>query len=410
MQINAHRLRTHLEALAQIGREPGGGITRTAFSPAYLEAAGWLVERMKAAGLAVTFDPASNVVGRLPGEQTGGMIGIGSHLDTVPNGGRFDGALGVLAALEVAQTIRESGLPLRRHLEVIAFADEEGSRFGAGLFGSRSFAGRLDADLYRKLTDAEGQGLPEAMAAVGFDFAQLPRARRDLSLFRAFLEVHIEQGPELEQAGCPIGIVTGMAGSRRFRLQIRGEANHGGTTAMHLRKDALVGASQIVLAVREQVLAAGGYQLGTVGHLSVVPGIANVIPGEATLVFEVRDVDAALLDASSEGILDRARAICASHGLELQPAPLMQRPPVMMDRALQDQIRRVCERLGVACRPMVSRAGHDCMVFVPQVPIAMIFVPSRGGYSHSPKEHTDWEHVFTGAQVFLHTVLGLLAE
>lgn len=404
---NADRLRNNVESLGQIGRQPGGGITRTVFSPAYLEAVKWLADRMAEAGLEVTVDPASNVVGRLAGSQPGGYIGVGSHIDTVPNGGMFDGALGVLTGLEVVHTLRESGLPLRYPLEVVAFADEEGSRFGVGLLGSRSFAGRIDLDLYRTLKDREGKGVPAIMAEAGFDLERLPDARRDLSRFQAFLEIHIEQGAVLEEAGCPIGVVTAIAGSRRFRMHLKGEVNHGGTTPMHARRDASWGAAEVVLAVRDQVLAAGGCQVGTTGFLSVAPGIANIVPGEATLIFEVRDVDGGALNATLEAILGRARGICHRYGLDLEAGPISQRPPIPMDEALREAIRRACTQLGVTHRPIASMGGHDCMVFHPEVPIAMIFVPSHRGYSHSPKEWTEWEHVATGATVLLQTVLNL---
>jgi beta-ureidopropionase / N-carbamoyl-L-amino-acid hydrolase len=407
LRIDPDRFRRDVEALAAIGRDPTGGISRPAWSPAHEEARAWLVAQLRAAGLAARVDPAGNVFGRL-GEGTP-VVMTGSHIDTVPRGGPLDGALGVLAGLECLRTIAASGARLSRALEVAAFTDEEGRFYG--FFGSRAMTGSLDRMLADRLTDPAGLALPEAMRRAGFDLARAPEARRAPAEITAYVELHIEQGPWLEVDNVPIGVVEGIVGIRRFRLTFVGQPDHAGTTPMDRRKDAFFTAAEYATKSRELVVRGGeGRAVTTIGVVDVRPGVSNIVPERAALLQELRDSEPAVLERLTTRTLQTARRVARRRGLVLETEHLMRADPVRMSPRIQAVIEAAAGHLGLATRRMPSGAGHDAQVLAAVTDAGMIFVPSQGGRSHRPDEWTDWPALECGANVLLGTLLRLASQ
>jgi len=404
LRVDLERLRQDIEALASIGRDPTGGISRPAWSPAHEEARAWLLGRLREAGLATRVDPAGNVFGRL-GEGSP-VVMTGSHIDTVPRGGPLDGALGVLAGLECLRAVAASGRQPGRPLEVAAFTDEEGRFYG--FFGSRALTGSLDRVLAERLSAPTGLPLPEAMRRAGFDLAAAPTARRDPREIAAYVELHIEQGPWLEVDDVPIGVVEGIVGIRRFRLTFVGQPDHAGTTPMDRRKDAFLTAAEYATKSRELVVRGGeGRAVTTIGVVEVRPGVPNIVPERATLLQELRDSDPALLDRLASRTLQAARRVARQRGLVLEVEHLMRADPVLMSPRIQATIEATAKELGLGTRRMPSGAGHDAQILAAVTEAGMIFVPSQGGRSHRPDEWTDWPALERGANMLLGTLLRL---
>jgi hydantoinase/carbamoylase family amidase len=393
-------LAADLEAAALIGADPRGGVSRFAWTPELARANAWLGERLAELGLEVELDPAGNVLGRWAAGE-GRAVLVGSHLDTVPNGGRYDGALGVLAALDVVRRLRAEGLEPRRPLWVVSFNDEEGARFQTGMLGSRAFCGECD------LEDWGRRGVPEAMAEAGQDFARLAEAR-GVDGAGAYLELHIEQGPVLERSGVDLGVVTAVTGILGFRARFLGEANHAGTTPMELRRDALAGAARAVLALRDAARGSAD-TTANVGVIAAEPGGFNVVPGAAEFTIDVRSATAEGFGRLEPLVRETLAAIAADEGLELELRETHRKAPVALDAGLVDVLEEAARAEGATTLRMPSGAGHDAMVLAHHVPAAMLFVPSRGGMSHSPEEFTAPEHCELGARVLARAVRALVA-
>jgi hydantoinase/carbamoylase family amidase len=392
-------LASDLEEAARIGAD-GGGVSRFAWTSELAQANEWLVGRLQELGLETEIDAAGNVLGRWE-EGEGTAVLVGSHLDTVPRGGRYDGALGVLAGLEVVRTLKRDGVSLRRPLWIVSFNDEEGSRFQTGMLGSRAFIGDLDLEGWWR------RGVAEAMTAGGFDFERLGEAKA-VDRVGAYLELHIEQGPVLEQEGLDLGIVSGIAGLLGFRVRLAGEANHAGTTPMASRRDALAGAARIVLELRDEARSRGD-MTANVGILTVAPGGFNVIPGTAEFTIDARAGDADAFARAERFVRDTLERVAAEEQLELEVTETHRKPPTPLDPELQELLTRAAAAEGAIARSMPSGAGHDAMVLAKHVPAAMLFVPSRAGISHSPDEHTSPEHCELGARVLVRAVRALVA-
>ncbi|HSE95064.1 MAG TPA: Zn-dependent hydrolase [Methylomirabilota bacterium] len=406
LRIDLARLRRDVEALAGIGRDSEGGLSRPAWSPAHEEARAWLVARLSADGLTVRVDPAGNIFGRLgEGER---VVLTGSHIDTVPRGGPLDGALGVLAGLECLRTVAQAGLHLPHALEVAAFTDEEGRFYG--LFGSRAMTGTLDLALAGRLTDPEGLPLHDAMRRAGFDLARAPEARRDPATLAGYVELHIEQGPWLEEAGIPIGVVEGIVGIRRHRLTFVGQPDHAGTTPMDRRRDAFFTAAEYATRSRALVVREGaGRAVTTIGVVSVHPGVPNIVPARAVLLQELRDPDPTTLDRLARRNVATARRIAKRRGLTVEAEELLRIHPMSMAPAVQAAIEAAAMARGLAVRRMPSGAAHDAQILAAVTEAGMIFVPSQGGRSHRPDEWTDWAAIEPGVNVLLGTLLRLAA-
>ena len=405
IRVDADRLRSDFDELASIGATAEGGVCRTTFSDAHFAARAWLHGRATAAGLETRVDAAGNHSAVLPAASRGGRtLLLGSHLDTVPTGGRFDGALGVVAALEVLRTVRDAGLELTLSLEAIDFTDEEGSL--VGLLGSWALAGALTPEILRAPRGGRA-ALTSGLARAGLSERALPQARRHPQTLAGYLELHIEQGPVLERAGIDIGVVTAIAGSRSFRLRFEGERRHAGTTPMDARRDAALGAARFVVAVEETVVSDFPGCVATVGDIAIDPGAFNVVPGRARLALEFRSRDAERLDALEAALLALAAREASAAGLSLDVEAVGRWEPAQLDPMVRGAIGEAARALGLSTVELVSGAGHDAQALAAITPSGMIFVPSAGGVSHDPAEHTDWRHCVNGANVLLGAALAL---
>ena len=403
--ISLPRLRSHIETLARFGKNPDGqGITRSCWSPAHEEARAWLLGKMKDAGLETWVDPAGNTFGRLG--SGGPTVMTGSHIDTVPQGGPLDGALGVLTGLECLQAIRESGRPPRLPLTVVAWSDEEG-RYGS-LFGSRAFTGKLDAAAIPSMAAADGERLVDAMARAGFNALEAPKAKGDPKALAAYVELHIEQGPHLEAAGIPIGLVEGIVGIRRYRLTFIGQADHAGTTPMAWRKDAFLGAAEYALKAREHIVRKGsGKSVTNFGRIELQPGVSNIVPARAVMLQEMRELDRAILSRLDRECLVLARAIAHRRGLRVTAEPLSRTEPARCAPRVMDAVARACQQLALPYKRMPSGAGHDAQNLARITRAGMLFIPSKGGRSHRPDETSDWKAIERGGNALLHTLMDL---
>jgi hydantoinase/carbamoylase family amidase len=409
--ITATRLQDAIAELAGFNDDPAaGGITREVYTPTYAAAldrvAGW----MREAGLEPRLDAVGNLFGRWAGSDPDApLVLTGSHVDTTLNAGRYDGVVGVLGAIAAVHLLRAAGTAPRRSIEVVAWAGEE-PRFGTGCVGSRAAAGHLTrADLDR-LCDRDGISMAAALRGAGFDPDRLEEARIDPAAISALVELHIEQGAVLEEGGEPIGVVEAIAAPHDFRVTLRGAATHAGATPMRLRRDALAGAADAMLALERIARASGsGTTVGTVGVLRMLPGAINVVPGEVELDVDVRDSDRAAREQVVEAMLAETRAIAARRGLEVDVEPIVDDAPVACDPRVVEAAAGAAEELGLPFRRMTSGAYHDAMVIGSRVPIGMVFVPSAGGISHHPDEYTAPDDVERGVRVLAGTLARLAA-
>lgn len=394
-EINAEQFFKDFDVLRRFGRQPDGAVHRVAYSPADQDARQWVVERLGSLGLAVEVDAAGNTLARYPGREDRAPIAIGSHTDTVPYGGAYDGALGTIAALAVAEALIEAGMRLKHPLLLINFAAEEATMAG-GTTGSQALAGRFDPALLDRAA-WDGRPVRAHLLEAGLDPEKIGEAAWPTNSLAAFVELHIEQSRRLETTGKQIAVVDGFVGIRRYRARFSGTANHAGTTPMHERDDALVAAAPLIGRVREVAVELG--IIATVGDFKVRPGAPNVIPERVDAVVEIRGLDGA--------VLDRAAALIHEETVRLggQFDPIVDKPPVQTDPSIQRAIAAACEKLGLAHLTMSSGAGHDAMVMAHLGPTGMFFVPSRGGISHSKDEFTSPKDCLNGARVLLETVL-----
>ena len=391
-------------ALAEI-TDPEHPYTRRSFSPLFLQGRAWLAKRFADAGLAVRIDTAGNLIGRLDGADPSlGVIAIGSHSDTVPSGGRFDGIAGLATGLEVVRSL--AGMRLGHAIEVIDFLAEEPSEYGLSCVGSRGMVGALDASML-DLMEPGGEKLRDALRRVGGDPDRLEESRRQD--IKAFLELHIEQGIVLESRSLDVGVVTSIVGIHRIEIVFEGAADHAGTTPMALRHDALVAAANTVAAVRriaEQLAAEGpDHFVATVGILSVEPGASNVVPARCRLVIDARSTNSALTRRFVEAVeRDSATYAAAAHVERTSLVTLSDAPPIACDPVLREALRRGAQELGLGETDLASGAGHDAAFMSRICPSAMIFVPCRNGKSHAPEEWADREAIARGAAVVLQAV------
>jgi beta-ureidopropionase / N-carbamoyl-L-amino-acid hydrolase len=402
LKIDAARLDRSLFELAEIGKLPQGGISRVAFTPEDLRARqlvqAWMIE----AGMTVRTDAAGNIIGRYPGlNPQAGALATGSHIDTVPTGGRYDGCLGVLAGIEVVRVLHERSIRLHHPIEAIVFTDEERS-----VIGSKAMAGEVleAASYYARL---DGTPIQHCLAQIGGDWSQIATAQRQPGDIVAFVELHVEQGGVLEQLEQPIGIVTGVVGQYRFAVTVIGRANHAGTTPMYLRKDALVAASEIVIAVNQIALAIDGDQVATVGYLNVYPNATNTVPGKVDLRIDMRDLSAARLQLLTDKLKVAIAEIARHTDTEISIEQTLHIRPTLADPDIMLGIEQICQQRGLGYTYLPSRAGHDAQEMGRFTDMGMIFVPSREGISHSAAEYTSPEECERGANVLLETLIYL---
>ena len=404
--VDGGRLWERLGELAEIGKHEEGGVARLSFTPEEREAKDLVASYMREAGLAVRQDAAGNLFGRREGRDPGApAVLMGSHVDSVMNGGDFDGPLGVLGGIEVLQSMEEGGVQTERPVEVVAFTDEEGARFSLGMIGSRALAGALSPEDLRH-EDKNGVSIEEAMREVGLDPGSIGDAARTPASLAAYLELHIEQGRVLEGEDLPVGVVTGISGPVWLRLTFTGEAGHAGTTPMGTRRDALAAAAEVVGIVEEEATATGS-TVGTVGQIGARPGGINIIPGGAEVSLDLRDIDEAVRDRAEGRIRERAEEVCERRGIDLSFEELQRLPPAPCSEEIRASIAAACEGEGIRPYSLPSGAGHDGMHVAELCPMGMIFVRSKDGISHNPKEWSSREDCEAGCNVLYLTVLDL---
>lgn len=405
LNIDLERMERRLATLAEF-TDPQRPYTRRGLSPLYSQARDYLKEEFESAGLEVSFDSAANMTGRLEGSDRNlPAIGIGSHIDTVEAGGRYDGTLGVVSALEAAQCIVESGNPPLHSIEVIDFLTEEPSNYGASCIGSRAIAGTLNADMLSG-TNEHGESLGQAMERMGARPAELSGPLRESHELAAFVELHIEQGRILEQRDVPIGIVTGIVAVSRYSVVFTGRADHAGTTPMDMRRDAFVAASRFVDATyrRAKRIAETTMFVATVGRATVYPNAANVVPSSVELVLEVRSLDESAIAEFCDTLSLETAGEAGTLGVSATFRQISSAPAAPADETVQAAIESACETRGVAQLKLPSGAGHDAMQMAALYPMGMIFVPCRNGVSHHPDEFVERRHVGLGADILLETV------
>ncbi|MDH3795843.1 MAG: Zn-dependent hydrolase [Flavobacteriaceae bacterium] len=402
-QVNQDRLERSIMELAQFGIDDTGETHRVAFSDADIEGRKWMMGQMQDAGMDVHIDFAGNIIGRRTGTDSQlKPIGFGSHIDAVPNGGNYDGCVGSMGALEVMRTLEENNIKTRHPLEMIIFSNEEG-----GVMGSRALVGELGPDALR-VVNSTGYSMGEGIQRIGGDTTRLADVIRPKGNMKAFLELHIEQGANLERDDLDIGIVEGIVGLQWWDVRIKGFANHAGTTPMNMRQDALLSAAKFILAVNEITNSMEGSQVGTVGRINALPGAPNVIPGEVVLSLEIRDLSEERIYVLYNKMVERAREIGEAMNTEFSFHPLdATAKPAFMDATIKSAIEANCKSLNLSYQYMPSGAGHDAQDMARITPTGMIFVPSKGGISHSPKEFTSAEDMANGATVLLQTILAL---
>ena len=407
LHVNFDRLKENIIELSNIGKEEGSGIYRMAFTREDYEARKWLLQKFSNMGVEASFDGALNVIARLPfGVSNTPAIVVGSHTDTVPNAGALDGALGVLIGVECLQRIKESNIQLNFPLEVVAFSDEEG-RFG-GMFGSRSYAGLMTPGYLEEATDLDGIRLKEALKTLGYDAYKALDAARNPEHLRYFLEIHIEQGPVLYENQHTLGIVTDITGLFKWQVTFSGSSNHAGTTPMDMRNDAFMGLADFAHEIPRLIDENGSdHSKMTIGKVQLLPGSPNTIPGQAKFSLDVRDTSSEILYELQDASRKALSAIARRRRLKFDFEELSWIDPVACDKKIISSLEKVSKQLGVNYITMPSGAAHDAQMVSNIAPIGMLFVPSKGGVSHSPHEWTDWRDIETGANVLLNTLLEL---
>ncbi|HEY3366895.1 MAG TPA: Zn-dependent hydrolase [Symbiobacteriaceae bacterium] len=407
--INAERVNARLLYLTRFGKTEDGGVTRYAYSDAEKAATETVAGWMREAGLSVRRDAAGNLFGRLPGRRSGGAILTGSHLDSVPHGGHYDGPAGVLGALEAVQSLKEQGFAPELPIEVVSLVGEEGSRFPHGLLGSSVLTGTFPAHEAAVIRDRDGISVTEALAAYGGDPAGLAAAAVPLGTYAAYVEVHIEQSGLLEARGLPVGIVSGIAGMQQLKGVIRGRAEHAGACPMGLRLDPMPAAAEVILAVERAARESDPATRATVGFIQAHPGGTNVIPAEVELSFDVRDLDAERRDACVARIRRDFAEVCRRRGLTGDMVLQHTSPPIRCDERLMQVLSDSAAALGLEPFRLPSGAVHDGANIAALCPVAMIFLRSRNGLSHCPQEYTSPEDIAAGTALLAETLKRLSA-
>tara|TARA_R110000868_G_scaffold34248_4_gene123695 strand:- start:5801 stop:7114 length:1314 start_codon:yes stop_codon:yes gene_type:complete len=406
LKVNQERIENRIFELAKFGKVANGKGYRVAFTKGDIEGRTWFIEQMKKAGLEVTIDFTGNIIGKRKGKNASlKPIAFGSHIDMVPDGGNYDGCVGSVSGLEIMETLKEHNIVTNHPLELIVFSDEEGI-----LTGSKALGGGFNQERLKKLSQS-GLTVRDGINAIGGNADSISSVIRKKGDLSAFLELHIEQGGILEKENIQIGVVEGIVGIEHWEVTVEGFANHAGTTPMNLRNDALLSAAKLIIAINEVITSREGRQVGTVGKISAQPGAYNVVPGKVVLGLEIRDLSYDKIWELFHEIEKRAANIAASSGTTITfKNQLVAAMPALTDKSIQDKIVQAANALGFTYKHMPSGAGHDSQNMALIAPIGMIFVPSVGGISHSPKEFTSAVDMANGANVLLQTILALDKE
>ncbi len=406
IKVNGMRIESRISELAKFGRDENGHGYRVAYTRGDIEGRAWFMQLMKNAGLNPTIDSGGNIIGKRKGKNNSlKPIAFGSHIDMVPDGGNYDGTLGSLSALEVIEVLNEYNIVTEHPLEVIIFSNEEG-----GTVGSKAIAGKLTAEGLKQKSQS-GMSMTEGINAIGGDSNNIQNCARKSGDFHAFLELHIEQGGILEKENIQIGVVEGIVGIVDWDVTVEGFANHAGSTPMNMRQDALLAASKFIIAVNEVINSIIGNQVGTVGRIAAFPGATNVISGKVNLTLEIRDLSAEKIEMLFKDVEKRAAVISADSNTKISFERLaIDLPPAMTNKSLQQKIEASAKKLGFSTKLMQSGAYHDSSQMSLLAPVGMIFVPSIGGISHSPKEFTKAVDMTNGANILLQTIMSVDRE
>ncbi|MCM3667895.1 Zn-dependent hydrolase [Mesobacillus maritimus] len=401
MKKLTERIEHHIEELSKYTATPGNGTTRLSYSHEDLQARNYIKQQMQASGLTVREDGLGNIFGKLDGTIEGApSVMIGSHFDSVPNGGAYDGPAGVVAALEVAELFHQNNLKSKYPLEVVALVEEEGARFGGGLMGSRGMTGLLSEEEFKSLTDKDGISTVEAMQKIGLD-SSLPK-ERDSKTLKAFLELHIEQGPILEEKNISIGVVEAIVGLTQFEVTVTGKAGHAGTTPMDRRTDALVAAAKIISQLPELAIQEGNGTVVTTGRLTVFPNGANVIPDKVVFTVDIRSGK----EANVQNVIKNMHELFGTHnqnGIEVVAEQRLYMQPKELNQGIRSLLKESSTELDIPYCSIDSGAGHDAMVFSDFTDVGMLFIPSKAGLSHCPEEWSDAEHIAQAVEIFYET-------
>lgn len=413
--INQRRLMRDLNAIGRIGIGNRGGVTRLVFSIKELRSRQVLIHLMRQAGLKIHIDGIGNIFARLEGRDAKApAVLAGSHLDTVIHGGKYDGPVGVIGALEAIRTISEHKIPVRSPLEVVCFVGEESSRFGFSTLGSSLVAGEVRPKDLANAVDAQGTKLADVLSSLGISPKHLGALERAPETLKAYLELHIEQGPILEAIGKRIGLVTAIAAPSRFRVIFSGQADHSGTTPMHMRKDALVAAAlfieQVERICRKYSSMAKGRVVGTVGAMKIEPGVINAVPGRAELQVDIRSTSAKSKARVTRWVKQAAEEIGRKRNIGVEALTIREEDPVPLDKRLLRVTRKICDQKAIDCEIMPSGAGHDAMQMAKITPAGMIFIPSQRGISHNPLEWSAPEDIALGTQLLMETMIEVANE
>jgi ureidoglycolate amidohydrolase len=408
LEIHSERLLSEIEELASISDADPPAITRIVFTPADLKARAWMKERCEAAGLAVREDAIGNTFARWIGsDQTAPPVGTGSHIDAIPNAGKYDGVVGVLGGLEAIRALKRGGFQPKHSIELVIFTSEEPTRFGIGCLGSRLLSGALSAESAKKLTDAAGESVDQIRRKAGMR-GDLRDVRLPSGSFKAFVELHIEQGPLLEREQIPLGIVTKIAAPASSRVTIEGAGGHAGAVLMPDRRDALCAASELILTIEEIARMSGSEDsVATVGMCDVFPGAVNSIPSRVRISVDVRDTDLARRDWVMSKLEEASHGIADRRQVSIQTEVLNADAPANCDPKVLEALSTACAKQGLNSLRMISRAYHDSLFISRIAPVAMLFIPCRNGYSHRPDEYASIDDITRGSLVLAETLAAL---
>lgn len=408
LQIDQSRLQSEIEALALISEASPPVVTRVVFTEADLRARAWIISRCTEAGLAVRTDPVGNIFARWSGSDANlPAVGTGSHIDAIPNAGKYDGVVGVLGGLEAIRALQRSGLRPRHSIELLIFTSEEPTRFGVGCLGSRLLSGTLSPEAARKLNDANAGSLETIRKNVGFS-GDLESVKLPAIYYKAFVELHIEQGPLLEREKLPLGIVESIAAPASYRFQLEGSGGHAGGVLMPDRKDALCAAAELILAVEDSARSSGAIDtVATVGICDVFPGAINSVPGRVRLTLDIRDTDLARRDAAMQKIDRAAQSIAQKRHVQITKELINADAPAVCAPPVRNALAAAAHKHAIPFKTMVSRAYHDSLFLCRVAPTGMLFIPCRNGYSHRPDEYASPEDIARGALVLAECLAAL---
>lgn len=408
MKTNLDRIKNDIEQLSRFNATPGNGLARWSFTKEDRGAREYIKQQMESAGLKVYEDAAGTVVGRLEGKLKGApVIMVGSHFDSVKNGGNFDGPAGVVAGLEIARVIKENNYTLRYPLEFVAMIEEEGTRFGGGLLGSRAMAGKVTKEELENFKDQEGISMAQAMRDFGFDPEKIHDAVRNPGTLKAFIELHVEQGPVLEKNKKDIGIVEYIVGIDLLEISVKGRPDHAGTTPMDMRIDALDAAASVISSISGFAKDAGEGTVTTVGILNLLPGAANIVPGEVVFTVDIRSKKSNCIKEVGQSIRNELDKVSRKKGVTYTMVKKLAAQPVKLDDKIISCLEENCDILGLSKQKILSGAGHDAMVMAGITDVGMVFVPSKNGRSHCPEEWTDYEDLQKGVEVVFRTIMDI---